>query len=113
MRPRFSLSRFIRRQGKPFSSNAAANWAKIPPDQSGHCGHKNQMDQGNLQPPNRGDTMIRAAVPPPRDAAETLLMRKLRRLLLFLSVGPFAAGIAVYRTHGPPSLVHFAPHCPR
>jgi hypothetical protein len=31
MHPRFSLSRFIRKQGKHFSSNAAANWAKIPP----------------------------------------------------------------------------------
>jgi hypothetical protein len=31
MHPRFSLSRFIPRQGKLFSSNGAANWAKIPP----------------------------------------------------------------------------------
>lgn len=30
MHPRFSLSRFIRKQGKHFSSNAAADWAKIP-----------------------------------------------------------------------------------
>src|SRR5579864_936575 len=103
MHPRFSLSRFIRRQGKHFSSNAAA-MGQNSPDQSRHCGHKNQMDQGNLQPPNRGDTMIRAAVPPRRDAAETLLMRKLRRLLFLLSVGALAAGIAAYGQDDSPSL---------
>jgi hypothetical protein len=57
MHPRFSLSRFIRKQGKHFSSNVAAIGPKST-YQSGHCGHKNQMHQGNLQPPNRGDTMI-------------------------------------------------------
>jgi hypothetical protein len=48
--------------------------------------------------------MIRAAVPPRRDAAETLLMRKLRRLLFLLSVGALAAGIAAYGQDDSPSL---------
>jgi hypothetical protein len=40
MHPRFSLSRFIRKQGKRFSSSAAANLGENSPDQSGHCGHR-------------------------------------------------------------------------
>jgi len=62
------------------------------------------MDEGNLDSPNRGDTMVEHAVPPRRDAAETFLMRKSRRLFILLSAGVFVTAVAACGQDDAPSL---------